>query len=130
MFSRSRGNSQLPGKDPRSPSRSYHHLAAIERFRISVWRVGLDTPDAHDRKKGIFRKPLFAALCSEAIDNCPDLPEARRLVKMDEQVRRPEIPVIFGDFVFKNQMIPESVPREFRDHPMILMEVTAVMGQN
>src|SRR5262245_11114760 len=52
------------------------------------------------------------------------------LVELDEDVRYPEIAVVFRDFVLENHVVPEGVPGQIREHPMILMTVVAIVCEH
>jgi hypothetical protein len=49
---------------------------------------------------------------------------------MNKEIGGAEITVIFGNFVFQNQVVPEGVPGEITNYPMVLVEIVAVMGEN
>ena len=46
------------------------------------------------------------------------------------QIRAAEISVPFGNLVFENQLVPESIPCEVGDHSMILVPVVARVSEN
>ena len=48
---------------------------------------------------------------------------------MYEEIGDSQIAVILDDFVLKDEMIPEGVPRQFGNEAMILMEVVAIMRE-
>jgi len=45
-------------------------------------------------------------------------------------VRIGQIRIVFQDLIFKNEMITKRIPRQFSDHPMILVVVGPVMRQD
>jgi len=54
---------------------------------------------------------------------------AHRFVERHEKIRLAEIAIVFGDFVFQNQMIAERVPGQLGDQAMVLVCIFAVLGE-
>src|SRR5262249_9278189 len=55
---------------------------------------------------------------------------ASALIKSNEAIRRSHITIKLGNLVFENQVVTKRIPREIRNHPMILMPVGPVMREN
>ena len=49
---------------------------------------------------------------------------------MNEEVRCSHIPIVLDDLILQNQMAAESVPRQLRDQPVILMEILTVVRED
>jgi hypothetical protein len=59
-----------------------------------------------------------------------DLSPGNRFTQVDEEVRSAEIPIVFRNFIFENEMVPERIPGEFRNQAMILMQVQTLMRED
>ncbi len=55
---------------------------------------------------------------------------ADRLVERDETVRRAEVAVELRNLVLQNQVIPERVPGQIRQHAVILVPVVPIVRQH
>src|SRR5271170_845830 len=54
---------------------------------------------------------------------------AQRFIKSDEEIRRAQIAVVFGNFVFENQMIAECIPGQLANQAMILMQIVSSVSK-
>src|SRR5262249_35231802 len=90
----------------------------------------LDASKSEQRKESIFPKPGFVALRLETAEDIFRFSTANRFVQRNKQVRRPQVAVVFRNFVFQNQMRSKSIPGQFRDQAMILVQVVSVMSED
>src|SRR5579863_7505231 len=104
-----------------------YKFAAIKCFGVAAGGDTFHSTKAHEGKKCVFPKPLFGPLGLKCLHEVPNFFLVDLLIQRHKYVRLPKVTVIFRNFVLQNQVIPESVPREFLDQPMILMGILAVM---
>jgi len=62
--------------------------------------------------------------------NCGDLRGAYFGIERDKDIRPAQVPVIFWDFVFQNEAVPEGIPCKVRDGLEVLEPVIAVMTED
>lgn len=55
---------------------------------------------------------------------------ADRFLQRHEHVRSTQVPIILGDLVLQNQMIPKGVPSQFVQDTVILMQIVTVVGKD
>src|SRR3989344_5523455 len=125
--------SQALGRDGNSQARmplSDDCLFAIESLGVAAGGVRFDTPDSEERQKSVLREPVFLPLRLVTAHEMIQLATAESLVELDEKVRRPHVSVVLEYLVFKDQVIAKAVPREFRDEPMVLMQIVAIVGED
>ena len=65
----------------------------------------------------------------ERVDHELNFSLANRLREMDKEIRGTKIPVVLENLVLEDKVIPETVPRQFRNQPVVLVEVVAMMGK-
>ncbi len=59
-----------------------------------------------------------------------DLSAARRLGEGDENRRNTEVAVVLRDLVLEHEVVPERVPRQLAQEPMILVQILPVMRED
>ena len=59
-----------------------------------------------------------------------DLGLAVAIAQWNIKSRATEIPVVFGNLIFQNQVIAKRVPGQFVDETMILVQIMTVVCQN
>src|SRR4051794_11485165 len=102
----------------------------MKTFGETSVRVGFDAAKPKQTPKQLLRKRLFVSLGPEIAHQRLNLFSASPLRQGHKKVGRTEIRVILGDFVFEDEMVPESVPGKFADHAVILMKIVAEMGKD
>src|SRR5258706_9714548 len=107
-----------------------NNLAAIVSFGIFVGSVGFDAAQSQNRGKNIFGEPVLAFLAFEALHDGSDFLAGDRLAQGYKQVGCPKISIVFDDFVFQDQVVPERVPGQLGNQPVVLVEVIAIMRQD
>ena len=107
----------------RESVKSDHDFTCMKRFSPSVGRIALDPANAHEAVKRTRSKPASRTLRSEVMHQQFDLPVRLCARERNVHVRRPEIPFIFRNFVFEDQVITKRIPRELAQHAVILMEI-------
>src|SRR5689334_6922087 len=53
-----------------------------------------------------------------------------RLLEARKDVGPSKVAVVLGDLVFENEMAPERVPRELRNHSMVLVQIVLVVRED
>jgi hypothetical protein len=99
-------------------------------FRVPGSGVRLNPTETHDGPKRVFRKPLFIALRLEIFYDLPYFLIACIAFNLDEEIRRTDISIVFGDFVLQNQVVAVCVPGQFIDQSMVLMQITSKVCEN
>jgi hypothetical protein len=69
-------------------------------------------------------------LAGELLHQRLNFPLHRRFAKRHENIRIPQIPFVFGDLVFEDDVIAEGVSGEFRHHAMVLVHVVPPVGED
>lgn len=109
---------------------SEHELTAIEGLGVAAWRVALHAPKAHEAKKHSSVEPMLVGLRAESVQEFIDFPVADRLAERYEDARNAHVSIVFRNLVFKDEVIAEGVPSQFREKTMILVRIFAAMGEN
>jgi hypothetical protein len=121
----------VPPERLRKPlSGTEEQLSHIKALGELAWGIGLDSPDAHQALKGVFRKPLLVALRGETCHQMLDLTITNTAIKWHEKVGRSEVAVVLWNLIFKDQVIAPSVPAELVQDAVVLMEVIPRMGED
>src|SRR5262252_6183591 len=89
-----------------------NQLPAMERFGMVALGVAFHASKTEDRPEEVLGEPTLADLAREAPQKRFDFAAADRFVERHENVRGTEVPVVFRDLVFEDEVIPERVPRE------------------
>ncbi|HQK17298.1 MAG TPA: hypothetical protein PLJ27_07585, partial [Polyangiaceae bacterium] len=89
-----------------------------------------DAANPKESVEGIGRKPRATVLTLEALADVRHFPAARRPIQLNIEVWRPQVSVVLDDLVFEDQVIPEGVPGQFADQPMVLVQVMTVVREN
>src|SRR3989442_6610050 len=105
-------------------------LSAVEPLREALGGGALHTPDPGHRPKEVGGEPRLRRLGREMSYQQIELALEARRCKGGEEVRRPEVAVVFRDLVFEDEMIAPRVPRQVGDEPVILMAVTPIVGED
>jgi hypothetical protein len=88
------------------------------------------SPKTHQGEKGITVEPMLGALGEKEFLQIFHFFVRQRFADLHEAIRGTEVTVIFWNFVFQQQVIPECVPGQIRDQAMILMAIVAEMSKN
>src|SRR5262245_44346832 len=107
-----------------------NNLTAIKGFGVFFRRIRLNTAQPENCAECLFRKPLMRALALKMLHQIFYFSSTYFLIEMNEQIRTSKAPIVLDDFIFEDQMIPKGVPRQFRNQPMILMEIVSKMGKD
>jgi hypothetical protein len=113
-----------------TPDGSVRHLAAVRALGVLLGSIRFDAAQPQDRGKRVLSEPDLLVLTLKAIQDIPDLSFGKGFAQADEEIRGAQVSAVLDDFVFENQVIPERVPRQLGDQPVILMKVAAIMGQD
>src|SRR6266404_782302 len=105
-------------------------LSTVKRFRVFLRRPGLDATDPHQRHEGVGGEPVLVPLALKAVHQQLDLLQACGLIQVHEHVGRPNVTVVFHDFVFEDQVIAVGVPRQFRHEAMVLVQIVSVVRED
>src|SRR5215469_2120744 len=108
----------------------HDRLAAIKAFSKSAFGLCFHPPDSKNGAKRIFGKPWLAGLGVERTQNVRDLTLAKRLIETHEEIGCSPIAIVLRNFIFEDQVIPEGVPRQLRNQPVILMEIVAMVSED
>jgi hypothetical protein len=66
----------------------------------------------------------------ESSRNESHFPATGRLIEVHKDVGRPQVAVVFRNFVLQDQMAPEGIPRQVRYQTMILVAIVAVVSED
>src|SRR5262245_8896228 len=66
----------------------------------------------------------------ESSRNHPYFPATGRFIEVHKDVRRPQVAVVFRNFVLQDPMAPEGIPRQVRYQTMILVAIVAVVSED
>ena len=80
--------------------------------------------------ESVFGEPMLRRLGHEMLQEQIDLQGGKSIRKRQIQIRAPEVTVILQNLVFQNQMVPECIPGQVGQHPVILMSIISVMGED
>src|SRR5689334_4997873 len=102
----------------------------MEALCKSARRVGLDTTKSLKRQKSIGGKPLLRALGSKRLADVSGFSLAGLTIQTHEKIWPTKVAIVFGDFIFQNEMAAEGIPGQLGDHFMVLVKIVTVMGKN
>lgn len=102
----------------------------METLRKPGGAPALDTAQTHQASKQIFAEPVQRALTGEVPDQVIALLRYISFAEGHEEIGMAEIAVVLGDLIFENEMIAEGVPGQLGQHPMVLVAVMAMVGEN
>src|SRR5439155_14763684 len=105
-------------------------LTAMKALGKTSWRICLDTAKAHQPQKKVLGKPLFVALSPEEAHQKLHFALRNDFGKRHEKIRLPQIGVVLWNLVFENEMVAESIPGEFREQAVVLMEIMPEMSKD
>jgi len=75
-------------------------------------------------------KPMLARLGLEVLQEQVDLSSAEICGERHEDIGTAQVTVVFQDFILKNQVVPECIPGQIRQDPVILVSVIAEMRED
>ena len=102
----------------------------MKAFSKASGRVRFDAAQTEQPEKEVFGKPLLAPLRSEKAHQRPDLAFGHGFGERHEEIRLAQVRIIFGNFVFHDEVITESIPGKLAKKPMILMKIMAKVGKD
>ena len=102
----------------------------MKRLGIAHARTGFNAAQPQQRQERFFREPKPPRLAGKMPEDGRHLAARNVVVERDEVVRLAQIAVIFRNLVFENGVMPERVPREIRQHAMVLMSIVPAMSQD
>ena len=73
---------------------------------------------------------MFLFLRPKSLENVLHLPLTKQFIQLYIKIWCAEVPVVFGYFVFQNQVVPPGIPGQFTDHAMVLVQVMPVVGKD
>src|SRR6185503_2237191 len=114
---------------PDNHGSSEQHLAQVKGFRACFGRVALDAANAHQAVERVRSKPGSRRLRSKVLQDQFHLAIGHSARQRNEQIRSTEIAFVLGNFVLEHQVIPEGVPRQLGDQPVVLVNVVPVVGE-
>ena len=98
-------------------------LADMERFRVALGRLRLETADAEQRQERLLAEPGAPALRREAAHEELRLATRGPVAEPHEDVRLAEVAFELRDLVAPDGGRPHDLPRELREQPVILMDI-------
>src|SRR5215510_12805025 len=111
---------------PCGSSRSEGEFAAIERFGVAAVSIAFHAPQSHESEKRRLVEPSPGMLRRKRLHDATHFLRARLGVEWHEHRWLTHITVVLGNLVFEDQMVPERVPGQFGDQPMVLVSVPSV----
>src|SRR5450432_3466497 len=109
---------------------SHDHLADMKRLGLALGRVAFHAPDAHQSVERVGSKPRATRLRRKVPQQKLHLLLRRGSRKWNKEVGLAQIAFVLGDLVLGDEMIAKGVPGELGDHPMVLVQIVAVVAQN
>ena len=94
-----------------------------QRERLGIAGRGLHAADTQQRAEQLVVEPVLPRLTREVLVDEAELVGDDRLGERDEDVRRPDVPVVLRDLVLEDHVVAKGVPGELAREPVILMEV-------
>src|SRR4051794_27197673 len=110
--------------------RSYYQLAAIECLCVSAAGARFHPAKPHQTQERVPVKPVFPDLRFEAFENIPELFFTDGLIQLQKNAGPPQIAVVFWNLVLENHVIPERVPCQFVQQPVILVRISVPVREN
>src|SRR5712692_230477 len=114
-------------------SNSYWAQYATRSSTLRSERFGggaLHSADAGHGAEQIALEPLPAGLGTVVLEQEGDLPLQGRGREGREEIRRSEVAVELGNLVLEDELVAPGVPRQVGDQPVVLVEITAVVGED
>src|SRR5579863_1647187 len=102
----------------------------METLCIAAGRIAFHSANAHQPEKRIPVKPALRLLRLECLEQIVNLLFVQRSFDRHVDIGTSEITVILWDLIFEDQMIPEGVPRQLGEQPMILVRISAPMRKD
>ena len=87
-----------------------YELATVKPFGVPGQRIRFHASQPQQRPKRIVREPWFVPLGLKRFHNGIYLAAARRFIDGEEHVRLSQVPLVFGNLVFQDQMIAKLAP--------------------
>jgi hypothetical protein len=112
------------------PLRQPDHLSTIESLRVFSRSFGFYAPNSKGRHESIGCKPIPVPLTPKGVHHEVNFLLANLFIQMNKEIRGTEVAVVFYDFIFKDEMVSESIPGKFRDQPVILVQIMTIMSKN
>ena len=97
-------------------------LPTVESLGEPRWRGGLDAAQPQQAVEEVFGKPLLVSLRCEIAHQASHLSPGDRLRQGNKKIRRTQVGVVLGNFIFQNEVLPECVPGEVADQTVVLMK--------
>lgn len=105
-------------------------LPAEEGLGVPCGGSAFHSAQAHQRKECFFGEPVLICLSPKESAQMLCLPSANLLVQTDKEIGVSKITVVLGDLVLQDQVTSESIPREVRQKPVILVAVIPIVGED
>src|SRR6266851_10090661 len=102
----------------------------MKTLRKSAGAIRFDAPDSLQTHESVRGEPLLRLLRRKRIENMLGLLLARGAVQPDKEIRCAQVTIVLGNLVFQDQVTAKRVPSQFTDHPVILMQIVAVVRQD
>jgi hypothetical protein len=109
---------------------SEHELFCVKRLGDPLGGATANAAEPRHRKKRIVAEPGSLSLARKMPAYYFNLLTNLLERQGYEDCRIAEIPVIFGNLILKNEMIPEGIVGQLRNQPMILVSVFRPVGQD
>src|ERR1700678_1845040 len=106
---------------------SQGQLTSDKCFSIELGRATFHAPQPSQRDKSLGVKPVFRALTAEMRNQEIDFSLQRAGRSRDIQIGLTHIAIPLWNLVLKDAVIPESIPSESKDVPVVLMCVPLAM---
>ena len=99
------GNS--PSAKRRSSAGDFPDVKSLRVFCTTLYSA-----QTHQREQGVPAKPVLVALGLEVPTHVAHFLPSQAFTQWNEEIGRSEIAIILGNFVFQDEMISESIPRQ------------------
>src|SRR5215475_6262956 len=100
---------------------SEYDFPAVEGLGVAARRIRLQAAQAQHRHEDLGGEPSTMPLGGEAGQEVVDLEPADGLLELHEHVGSAEVAVELRHLVLQDRMIPEGLPGQIGDHPVVLV---------
>src|SRR5215472_6764151 len=125
----SRASPALESMSPATSRGSNHQLAHVKPLGETLGGIAFNAAKPHQGLESFCPKPSPGRLRPEVAHEQLDFPLRNAARERDEQIGAAEVPLVLGDLVLCNQVIPKRVPGELSEDAVVLMKVVDSVGQ-
>src|SRR6202171_4906638 len=102
----------------------------MESVSDTCWSTCLCQPQPQQGQEADIQKPLLRCLRAEGLLKKGGLLPTRRFVQRRKCIGGTQISVVFGNFVFQDEVIAKRVPGQFIEQAMVLVQVMTIVGED